>query len=190
MLRISRNRRGAGFTIIEVVTVLAVIGIVVAIAMPRLRISPQRRVDSTARQLARDLELARTRALAARRQVRVAFDPSTGTYVGYLDHDRNQVFDESATEIQALMGLGERELPPDVRYGRGSAGAVPVDSAAGAITFPGNRLELNTRGVLEPFGSRGTIYLVHRDVSSVVAAVTVSGSASVQVWTYRGGQWQ
>jgi prepilin-type N-terminal cleavage/methylation domain-containing protein len=186
---ISQSRR-AGFTIIEVVTVLVVIGIVVAIAMPRMRVSPERRVETAARQLARDLELARTRALSARRQVRVAFDPSAGTYIGYLDHDRDQAFDESVTESRALMGLGERELSPEVRYGRGSAGPVPVDSTAGAVTFAGNRMELNTRGVLEPFGSRGTIYFVHRDLPAVVAAVSVSGSASVQVWTYRGGQWQ
>jgi type II secretory pathway pseudopilin PulG len=174
----------------ELVIVIAIVGIMAAVALPRMRVSPGRRVATGATQLLRDLELARTRSLSTKATARVAFDVAGGAYQGFLDEDRNGVIDESAAEQAALRGFGRRELPPGVRFGRGTAGSVPGDTAPGVVTFAGDRVEFDARGITVPFGQRGTIYLVHRDHPDAVAAVTVSGSASFKVWVYRGGEWQ
>jgi prepilin-type N-terminal cleavage/methylation domain-containing protein len=179
----------SGFTFIEMLVVLVMIGVMLAMTSPAFRVKPTQKVSSSAQQLLRDLELARTRAMSTRKRVRIVFDPVAGTYTGYLDHDRDSIINETPIERQALQVLGLRELPPDVRFGPGSAGPVPGDASAAATTFAGDRFEIAANGVTEPFGTRGSIYLVHRDDPTAVAAVTVTGSASFKLWEYRGG-WQ
>ncbi len=185
----SKHNRPFGFTFIEILVVLTMMGVMAALTIPMFRVSPLHKVDSAAIQLVRDLELARTRAMATRRQVRMVFDPVAQRYVGYLDHDRDSVIDQIAVESDALQGMGVRDLPGDVLFGVGSGGTVPGELGSPPITFINNKLEFGPNGITDPFGTRGTIYLVHRDDPSAVAAVTVTGSGSFKAWQYRGG-WQ
>jgi Tfp pilus assembly protein FimT len=176
-------------TLIEMITVLTLMGAMLGIALPMMRVSPQQKVETAARQLIRDLELVRTRALAARKAVRMNFDVAAGTYIGYLDENKDGIFDESATEHAALMSFGLREIGADIRFAVGSAGVLPGD-AADAVTFDNDRVHFGPTGVTDPFGTRGTVYLVHRDNSSAVAAVSITGSGSFKLWRHVGGVWE
>lgn len=178
-----------GFTLVEMVVVLAMAAVLLAIALPQLRPSPTRTVQWAARQLVNDLELVRTRALATKRGVRVAFN-AADAYVGFLDDDGDGTFAESVAETQALRGFGTRTLDALVRFGRGSAPALPGETGTGPVTFPNDRVDFDSRGITVPQGARGSIYLVHRDYPDAVAAVSISGSASFKVWAYRDGAWQ
>jgi len=182
------NKRG--FTLIEMIAAITIMGIMLSIAIPRLRVSPSRRVSSEAYRLVQNLELSRTRAMAARRLVRVSFDVDAGSYTAYLDDDGNGQIDETLGERQAMLAAGLVELGPDVNFGRGGAPSVPGDTASGQITFNNDRVEFDGRGVTAPFGARGTIYFVHRDHTNAVAAVSVTSSASFKLWTFKDGQWQ
>ncbi len=182
--------RNKGVTLIELLVVLTLMGGMMAIAAPFLRVSPTQKVSSAATQLLRDLDLARTRGLAAKRAVRMKFEVSGGSYIGYMDEDNDAVFDESLAESQALQAFGRRELAGDVRFGNGSAGTIPGETGSGAVTFTNDWVEFDTQGITSPFGTRGTVYLVHRDHPDAVAAVSVTGSASFKIWNYRQGVWQ
>ena len=179
-----------GFTLIEMLIAITLISVMMAIAIPFMKVSASRRVRTQASQLARDLELARTRAMSTRFATRLTFDESGKSYVGYADENRDGVFTESSAETLALRGFGRRDLSPDVNYGRGNAGAVPGDTGSGGITFLLDRVEFNGRGVTMPFGSRGAVYFTHRDDPAAAAAVTVTGSGTVKLWVYRAGVWQ
>jgi prepilin-type N-terminal cleavage/methylation domain-containing protein len=185
-----RVRGSSGYTLVEVATVMVVIGILTAIVYPRMRISPIRTVATAARQLAAEVDVARTRAMAAKQGARLVFDVAGGAYTGYLDVDNDSVFDESTAESVALRMGGRRPLPDDVGFGRGAAGAVPTDSAGGVVTFPNARLDFDARGVTSPFGTRGTVYLVHRRDPKAVAAVAANPSGALRVWVYRNGAWE
>lgn len=183
--------KNRGFTIIELVVVLAVMAIAMAIALPRFRLTPSHKVRSAANQLVRDLELARTRALGTKRKVRIQFDAAGGTYTAYLDDDGNGTISESAAERSAYGSLASRTLEPDVLFGRGSTTGLPGDPGSGAVTFSGAEVDFGTNGVTVPFGTSGNIYLVSRDDAKVVAAVSVTGAGSFKVWRYAGGStWQ
>jgi len=183
--------KNRGFTIIELVVVLAVMAIAMAVALPRFRLTPSHKVRSAANQLVRDLELARTRALGTKRKVRVQFDVTGGAYTAYLDDDGNGTIAETAAERTAYGSLASRTLEPDVLYGRGTTTGLPGDPGSLAVTFSGAEVDFGTNGVTVPFGTSGNIYVVSRHDSKVVAAVSVTGAGSFKVWRYAGGSaWQ
>ena len=74
--------RACGFTLVELVIVIAVIGIVVTAAMPSFAaFADTRRLDGIASQLASDLQFARTEAVLRHQGVRVSFSRDAGCYI-------------------------------------------------------------------------------------------------------------
>jgi type IV fimbrial biogenesis protein FimT len=73
--------RSDGFTIIEVLTSIVVLGILVTIAMPAFtKLLPGIRLSSAARQIATDLQLAKMRAISQHTAQTVTFTAATSTY--------------------------------------------------------------------------------------------------------------
>jgi type II secretory pathway pseudopilin PulG len=176
---------------LELIAVVGVIGVLMAIVAPRFRLSRATAVQLAGQQLAQDIDVSRTRALATRLMARVAFEPSNRRYGGYLDHDGDTQFAQSATEWQALRAFGERTLPAGVKFGRGVAPALPEDPANGDITFANNYVEFDARGLVLPANTGGVIYLTNEADPSAVVAVAVSPSGNTRYWTWKPGEgWQ
>lgn len=185
-----RPRGVLGTSLIEMLVVIVTIGLMLAIVIPRVRVSPHTKVRQAADQLVRDLELARGRALSTRSWTRVVFDQAAGRYTGYQDFDRDSVFAQSAAESDSLRGFRSRALESKVVFGRGAAPDVPSAPGPGAITFPGGLVEFDARGLTNPFGTKGAIYLSHPDDPTAIAAVTVTGGAGIRTWLYDGTTWR
>lgn len=177
-------------TLIEMLVVIVMIGILLAILVPRFRQSPQTKVRQVADQVVRDLELARGRALSTRSWARVVFTPGTQSYTGYLDFNRDSAFSLSQAEIDSLHGFRQRIMADNVVYGRGAVPDVPGFPGPGAITFTGSVINFDARGLTNPFGSKGVIYLSIPSDPTAIAAVTVSGGAGIRTWVYTGTVWQ
>lgn len=185
---VRHDRRG--FTLVETLVVITMIGIMSAIVIPRFRVSNATLVRQAAQQLAVDLELARTRALSTTSMVRVVLNTGAQTYSGYLDDNRDGVFAQNTSEINALGAFQTRILTDGVRIARGATPGVPGMAGAGAVTLPGSRVEFATQGITNPFGTAGVIYLTSANDATAIAAVSVSAAAGVRVWVYKGGSWQ
>ena len=180
-----------GFTLVEALVVIVMIGVLTAILMPRFRVSHASRVRSAARQMAVDIETVRTRALSTATMTRVTFDAVTGTYTGYFDADRNGAFAQNAAEMTALAVFRSRVLADGVRIARaGATPSVPGTAGATAITLPGSRLDFTSQGITNPFGTTGVIYLTSANDATAISAVSITAAAGIRVWTYRGGAWQ
>ena len=189
--RRARRARRAGFTIIELIMTTALVGIMMSIVVPRMRISETTELQLAGMQLAQDIDLARTRALSTRNLARVAFTTGgQGSYAGYLDHDGDSTITGSNAELLALRGWQTRDLPVRVKYGRGSAPAIPGETGSGAVTWGDSQAEFNSRGLVTPSGTGGTVYLTHVNKPSEVVAVAVAPSGSVRLWTYHDGSWK
>lgn len=185
----SRHRRG--YTIIELLAVVMIVGIMAAVMLPKFRISEKTEVQLAGMQLAQDVDVARTRALSTREMVRVSFNSSGRKYGGYLDDNGDGTISETTAEWQALQGFGVRELPTRVSYSRGAAGAIPGDAREGAINFLDQRIEFDSRGLTMPMGTHGVVYLANDRDPYAVVAVEVTPSGNVRFWTYHmDGGWK
>ena len=191
-----RSPRGSsGFTVIELVIVMSMMVIMVGIVAPRLRVSPSRRVQGMAHQMAGHLELARTRALGQRQLTMVYFDEGDRTYTAYVDHDRDGNINQVSDEVDAFSEFGARELEMFVEFGRGDASTIPGDDGTRPVTLIDNasgrsQLDLSVQGVPVPWGTAATIYLVHQDDPTAVAAISIAASGSFKVWRWFQGEWQ
>jgi prepilin-type N-terminal cleavage/methylation domain-containing protein len=202
-MRASRRLKDTqGVTLLELVVVALIIGVAASIALPRaLHRTPRQELATAAKQLTRDLEQARTRALSAKRLVRVRFDASENFYTAFMDTTetrRGEIFEE-AVEVHesrlvthgSLGGLPGVELPKHVKFGAGSASAGPLGGATSdPVTLDSDRVEFNSRGMVIPLGTSGVIYLTHDEDPALVAAVTISGAGAFQTWQYRNGSWE
>lgn len=183
-------RPRSGFSLVELLIVMVVMGIMAAISVPYLRPSPRQLVQGAAMQLAQDLDQVRSRALASRRPARVTFDAATGEYHAYLQIAGATSFSESAAEREAIGSFGARVMPSGIRFGRGSAPALPSDTNGAAVSFANSRVEFSSRGVAQPFGARGAVYIQSVSHPGTVFAVAVSPSGSLRVWSYEGEGWR
>lgn len=176
-----------GTSLIEILTVLVVLGVMTSIAAPRLRPSPHGQVEQNTRLLAQDLDLARTRAYATRALVRVVV--SDTLWQSFLDQNRDTVIAENATERTAFGTMNSRLLEKHVVFGRGSVPPLPTDTLG--TPPPGDRrVEFGPRGITEPFGTSTILYLTHTTDNTAVSAVEINPAANVRVWRWVDGAWQ
>jgi len=180
-----------GFSLVELVMVTAVIGMMTAIVLPRVRVTPRTRVRLAAQQLAQDLEYGRTRALVTRSLTRLEFAPASPSYTGYRDFNRDGVLAQSIAETDSLSGFRTRTFETGVAYGRsGAVPDLPLIPGSGNITVPSSRVDFDSRGMTMPFGTRGVIYITHSDDPAAVAAVSITGAAGIRAWVFAEGAWQ
>lgn len=176
-----------GYTMVELVMVMVILGILTAVGVTRLRETPRQAADGAARQVVQDLELARTRAYSSRSAVRFVVDDTS--YRFFLDVDRDSTFAESAAERDAYGTGAERRLDPRLRFGRGALPAVPGDSVP---VTPGaeHRFRFDRRGIPEPFGTSFTLYVGHEADARSATALTVTAAGNVRLWTFTDGAWR
>ena len=109
-----------------------------------------------------------------------------------MDHDRDGTIGKTPAEVLAFPEFGERELEMFVDFGRGNASTVPGDPSLDAVTLTSATLDLSIQGVPEPWGTMGTVYLVHRDDSDAVMAISIASSGSFKAWRWSpgGNEWR
>jgi prepilin-type N-terminal cleavage/methylation domain-containing protein len=178
-----------GVTLFEMVIVLAILAGLSAIAIPRAKSSELTQTNQWTRVLAQDLDLARTKAFAARARVRMVVTDTS--WALYLDDNRDGTINEVAGE-QVAFGTGNaRRLEDGVRRGRGVAPVIAADlnpalPASGTV----RRIDFGPSGATEPLGSSAVLYLTNATNALAVRAVEISPSANVRVWRWVDGAWR
>jgi prepilin-type N-terminal cleavage/methylation domain-containing protein len=124
-IRLSSRTGRAGFTLIEAVMVVTIIGIVAGMAIPKAGYSTYL-ANSGARVLSTTLSYAQRQAISQQADIRVAFDVANNQIRVHEDRNNDNVIDQGER-------VGFTSLPEGVAFGRGAAAARPM--GGGAVSF-------------------------------------------------------
>jgi prepilin-type N-terminal cleavage/methylation domain-containing protein len=174
----------SGFTLVEMLIVLALLGLCIAIAAPRMRMDGFR-LGAASHDLGSMMYAAQSAAVARQHDVVIAFDQSNRSVRQHFDRDNDGVRDSGEPVFEVSLQNG-------VAFGRGPAPALYVGGAA--VTFRGRQdgMPAVTFHRSGSASEEGGFYLqsTAADGTQAVAAVLDRGTGLVTWRTYRGGSWQ
>ena len=160
------DRREAGYTLLELLTVLGMVAVAAAVAWPRAADLLQRaELSASTRALLSDIRWARTAAQTQGRAFEMRFDSAQSLYT-----------------IGRASGQPQRlaRLPGTLSFGS------PADPEADGVTFRDNAITFSPRTSLQ--SSFGSVTVRTRTGLARKITVNIAGYASVTVWD--GAQWR
>jgi len=177
-----------GFTIIEVIIVIVVIGIMAAIAVPNfLGYLPESRLKNASRDLFSNLQLAKIGSIKNNTDWAIVFNVAAGEYYVCSDDGGDSTWTGPGGNDTVEKTVVLADYGSGVTYGNGSATtAAPLDTTFGdGVTFSGDVVVLEPRGTTQ--GS-GTVFLTNvTNTPCIGVAMTSAGVVRLRRWT--GSTW-
>jgi type II secretion system protein H len=163
--------RGAGFTLIEVVVVITILGILAWLAFPSLSTINEIRLDAAARRVASDLRYAQNRAIGSHTIHGVRFDVGAGRYIVYAANSGSAVVnpaDRGKTLVVTFASLAETR---GVSIESASFGTTP------GVTFDFYGVPRDTAGV--DLTTAGRVVLLYQGQRDTVQVAPQTGAIQV-----------
>ena len=174
-----------GFTLVELLTVTAVIGIISAIAIPSFSLYREKCcVMAAVSEITGMIKEAKQNALCDDRDYGVGFDPALGkvTLISGTGADGKW----STADDQVVRSLRLADKGGGLRFGYGTYGPLP----GLAVTSDGVTFQTNNTLVCNPklTGNAGVVYLITRGGCAMALKMN-STDYGYTLWRWNGGKW-
>jgi prepilin-type N-terminal cleavage/methylation domain-containing protein len=112
------SRRGgsaAGFTMAEMLTVIMIVGLIVAVSIPAfLQLFPQYRAKAAALEVSNYIGLARQNSITTRRPTKVSYDIANSRFAGYVLNQ--QIVDMDTATLNTTLAASANWVPVDNNF--------------------------------------------------------------------------
>lgn len=181
----NRKPRTCGFTLVEILVVVVIMGIAAALTVPYVVSTSAVKLNASARTVMADLMYAQSRAIATRQRVYVVFTPASGsspdqyqlkTQTSATDNSPGAVISRSTGSTAATMGRSGTELPA-VQLGTHSSGSKSLtmgfDALGQPLTYSGSTTTFPTSNIQVQLASVSGSNTVTLSIQPFTGEVTV-----------------
>ena len=175
-------RKRSGFTVIELVVVIAILGILTAVGVPNfLSWLPKYRLKSAARDLYSNMQLAKLSAIKNNADWAIVFNKAADQY--QLCSGRGPDNSWGGGDNIVVKTIVLNNYGSGVAYGHGNAGSAIGSTFGDEITFANNVAVMNSRGT----GNAGYVYLENSSATtSYGVGARSSGVIIIRRWNDAG----
>lgn len=177
-------RNSKGLTLVELMVVLAIVGIMTAMAIPMLGITPEAKLKSAARDIVSNMQAVRMNALRDGKNWRVEFDTGNKQYKVYA-FDPAQPKDKEYV-LQKTVPLYDGSAAARFAFGSGYGPVPDLADPVDGISFPGNHATFKSDGSLS---AGGAVYVMDTKTKDTIAISVVFTTGRIHMRTNFGGGW-
>lgn len=186
-LRAGHRNHYHGFTVIEVVVVMTVIGIMASIAIPSfMKWMPNINLKIAARELYTNMQMAKIQAIKENREWALVFDTADDSYAIWDDPGADNEW-KTAGDNHVVKTVLLPSYKYEIQFGNG--GAIPNTKVTYAVTDDDPNkffVRFDPRG----FGTAGYVYLQNENQTDSFAVGTpLTGTVRLVRWK-GGSTWQ
>ena len=181
MVPIRKERASMGFTLLELMIIIFILGILMAIAIPSFSAwLPEYRLKCAVRELYSNMQFTKMRAIRAHETYRLIFNYAGNFYI----------LQSPDASIKKNIYFLDYDPYGNIGYGKGSAtksantsgGPIPSDF----ISFQNNRASFNSRGT----GSNGYVYLANNNGTAYAVGIWSAGLVVIKKWNNSTKKWE